>query len=240
MSKNENGHAKNIANANLLCSHIADLGAKYNPSNPKLSLANLQTLYNSAFASQEAVNNSVAPYSLAVDDRETLFAPIGKKITKLRKMYKATEGVTQAQLEDFMTIARKLKGVRKVKPIATTNTEEEQKQNSVSQMGYDFRTNNYDQLISLLQNTPNYNPNEAEYKVITLQQEKSQMLQATQAVADAFIPLNAARSLRNSTVYNSEDNLIDIFNRAKDYLFTILESNSPEYKAISRIKFKKR
>lgn len=240
MSKNETGHAKNIANANLLCSHIADLGAKYNPSNPKLLLANLQNIYNSAFTSQEAVNNSVAPYSLAVDNREKLFTPVSKKITKLRKMYKATEGVSQAQLEDFMTIARKLKGVRKVKPVATTNTEEEQKQNSVSQMGYDIRTNNYDQLISLLQNTPNYNPNEAEYQVATLQQEKNQMLQATQAVADTFIPLNAARSLRNNMVYNSEDNLVDLFNKAKDYLFTILESSSPEYKAISRIKFKTR
>jgi hypothetical protein len=223
-----------------LCSHIVDLGSKYNPSNPKLLLANLQNIYNSAFTSQEAVNNSVAPYSLAVDNREKLFTPVSKKITKLRKMYKATEGVSQAQLEDFMTIARKLKGVRKVKPVATTNTEEEQKQNSVSQMGYDIRTNNYDQLISLLQNTPNYNPNETEYQVATLQQEKNQMLQATQAVADTFIPLNAARSLRNNTVYNSEDNLVDVFNKAKDYLFTILESNSPEYKAISRIKFKTR
>ncbi|GAA4148772.1 hypothetical protein GCM10022217_00080 [Chryseobacterium ginsenosidimutans] len=239
MSKNENGHAKNIANANLLCSHITDLGAKYNPSNPKLLLTNLQSIYNSAFTSQEAVNNSVAPYSLAVDNREKLFTPVSKKITKLRKMYKATEGVSQAQLEDFMTIARKLKGVRKVKPVATTDTEEEQKQNSVSQMGYDIRTNNYDQLISLLQNTPNYNPNETEYQVATLQQEKNQMLQATQAVADTFIPLNAARSLRNNTVYNSDDNLIDTFNKAKDYLFTILESNSSEYKAISGIKFKK-
>ncbi|WP_042722914.1 hypothetical protein [Flavobacterium sp. B17] len=239
MSKNENGHAKNIANASLLCSHIADLGAKYNPSNQKLSLANLQSIYSSAFASQEAVNNSVAPYSLAVDHREKTFAPISKKITRLRKMYKVTEGVTQAQLEDFMTIARKLKGMRKVKVVATTDAEEEQKQNSVSQMSYDFRANNYDQLISLLQNTPNYNPNEEEYQVATLQQEKNEMLQATQAVTDAFIPLNSARSLRNETVYNAEDNLIDIFNKAKDYLFTILDSDSPEYKAISKIKFKK-
>lgn len=239
MSKNETGHAKNIANANLLCSHIADLGAKYNPSNQKLSLVNLQNLYTAAFASQESVNNSLAPYALAVDHREKTFAPISKKITRLRKMYKVTEGVTQAQLEDFMTIARKLKGMRKVKAVATTDAEEEQKQNSVSQMSYDFRTNNYDQLISLLQNTPNYNPNEEEYQVATLQHEKNEMLQATQAVTDAFIPLNAARSLRNQTVYNTEDNLVDTFNKAKDYLFTILDSDSPEYKAISKIKFKK-
>lgn len=53
MSKNETGHVKNIANANLLCTHIAELGAKYNPSNPKLLLTNLQNMYNTAFAHQE-------------------------------------------------------------------------------------------------------------------------------------------------------------------------------------------
>jgi len=239
MSKNETGHVKNIANANLLCTHIAELGAKYNPSNPKLLLTNLQNMYNTAFAHQETVNNSIAPYSLAVDHREKLFAPVSKKITKLRKMYKTTEGVTMAQLEDFMTIARKLKGVRKVNLDDAIDPEQKNKQISASQMSYDLRTNNYDLLVSLLQNTPGYSPNEKEYQVPTLQQEKVQMLQATQAVADSFIPLNAARTVRNNTVYNSEDNLVDTFNKAKDYMFTILDGNSLQYKTISKIKFKK-
>ena len=106
-------------------------------------------------------------------------------------------------------------------------------------MSYDQRTNNMDLLISLFQNTPNYNPNETEYKVTTLQAEKAQMLQTTQAVANTFVPLNNSRSLRNETMYNSVDNLVDTFNKAKDYLFTILDSNSVQYKAIGKIKFKK-
>ena len=77
-----------------------------------------------------------------------------------------------------MTIARKLKGIRKVNNSPTTDTSVEQTQHSTSQMSYDQRTNNYDLLISQLQNTPNYNPNEAEYQIATLQAEKAQMLQA--------------------------------------------------------------
>ncbi|AIN75134.1 hypothetical protein SL053_002364 [Flavobacterium psychrophilum] len=57
-----------------------------------------------------------------------------------------------------MTIARKLKGIRKVNNAPTTDSTEEQNQHSTSQMSYDQRTNNYDLLISLLQNTTNYNP----------------------------------------------------------------------------------
>lgn len=238
-STSEKGHAKNIANANLLNTQIIALGASYNPSNPKLKLTNLQNIYTNSFSNQEAVNTQVAPYSIAVDNRENIFKPFGKQITKLRKAYKATEGVTQAQLEDFMTIARKLKGIRKVNNAPTTDTTEEQTQHSTSQMSYDQRTNNVDLLISLLKNTPNYNPNEPEYQVATLQEQKNQMLQATQAVANTFIPLNNARSTRNNTMYISADNLVDTFNTTKDYLFTILDSNSVQYKSISKIKFRK-
>lgn len=239
-STSEVGHAKNIANLNLLNTNIVALGATYNPSNPKLLLPNLQNIYTTAFTEQASVNNLVAPYSVAVDEREVIFKPLNRELTKLRKAYKATEGVTQVQLEDFMTIIRKLKGVKKSKDNPSTDPKDEQDSYSTSQMSYDQRTNTMDLLISLLQNTPNYNPNENEYKISTYQAKKASMLVSTQAVADAFVPLNNARSTRNATLYNSADNLVDIANKAKDYLFTILDSSSAQYKAISKIKFKKR
>lgn len=239
-STSEVGHAKNIANLNLLNTNIIALGTIYNPSNPKLLLPNLQTIYTTSFTEQESVNNLVAPYSVAVDEREVIFKPLNRELTKLRKAYKSTEGVTQVQLEDFMTIIRKLKGVKKSKGNSSTDPKEEQDSYSTSQMSYDQRTNNMDLLISLLQNTPNYNPNENEYKIATYQAKKASMLSKTQAVADTFVPLNNARSARNTTLYNSEDNLVDIANKAKDYLFTILDASSAQYKAIAKIKFKKR
>ncbi len=238
-STSEVGHAKNIANLNLLNTNIIAIGATYNPSNPKLLLTNLQNIYSTALSQQETVSNLVAPYSIAVDEREAIFKPLNRELTKLRKAYKATEGVSQAELEDFMTVIRKLKGIKKTTTTASTNPEEEANSHSTSQMSYDQRTNTMDLLISLLQNTPNYNPNENEYKVATYQAKKASMLAKTQAVADTFVPLNNARSLRNSTLYNSDDNLVDIANKAKDYLFTILDSDSVQYKAISKIKFKK-
>jgi len=106
-------------------------------------------------------------------------------------------------------------------------------------MGYDQRTNNFGQLVELLQNTPNYTPNETEYQIATLLSEKDKMLQVTQAVADTFIPLGIARGARNKIMYQDTNNLVDTFNKAKDYLFTILDSNSPQYKAISKIRFRK-
>jgi hypothetical protein len=237
-STSEVGHAKNIANLNTLNANILALGAIYNPSNPKLQLVILQNTYTTASQHQENVNTLLAPYSFAVNDREILFKPLNKQLTKLRKAYKATEGVTQKELDNFMTISRKLKGIQKT-TTATVTSEQEQTKHSTSQLSYDQRTNNMDLLISLLQNTPNYNPNEAEYKIEVLQAQKEEMLQKTQAVINTYIPLNNARSIRNKTLYNAEENLVDIANKAKDYLFTILDTNSTEYKAIARLQFRK-
>lgn len=239
-STSEVGHAKNIANLNLLNTNISALGAIYNPSNVNIKLDKLQDIYTSAFNQQENVNSLLAPYSVAVDNREAIFKPLNRELSKLRKAYKATEGVTPVQLEDFMTIVRKLKGVSKTNTKTSTDPTTEQDSHSTSQMSYDQRTNTMGLLISLLQNTPNYNPNENEYKISSYQDKKTNMLASTQAVADTFVPLNNARSSRNNTLYNVEYNLVETANKAKDYVFTILDTNSEQYKAIARIKFKKR
>ena len=114
-SSSETGHAKNIANLNLLNTNIVALGPTYNPSNPKLFILKLQTTYDTGFTEQESVNKLVAPYTVAVDEREIVFKPLNRDLTKLRKAYKATDGVTIVQLQDFMTIIRKLKGIKKSK-----------------------------------------------------------------------------------------------------------------------------
>lgn len=239
-SQSEVGHAKNIANLNLLNTNIVELGTKYNPTNPKLLLANLQSTYTTGFNVQKNVNTLTAPYTVAVDQRELIFKPLNRDLTKLRKAYKASEGVTAVQLEDLMTVIRKLKGVRKTKIKPATNPEEAQTNYSTAQLSYDQRTNNMDLLIALLQNTPNYNPNEVEFKVVTYQNKKTEMLKKTAKVATTFVPLNNARSARNNALYSDLDNLVTLGNKAKDYLFSILEADSTQYKAISKIKFKTR
>lgn len=176
---------------------------------------------------------------MAAKERALVFAPIIPKLTKLRRVYKSTKGVSESQLEAFMTISRKYRGHRKNKPNQSTPPETEQNQHSVAQLSFDQRTNTFIQLIELLQNTPNYAPNEAEYQVTTLQNEKDQMKEATQKVADTYFSLSLARGKRNKVMYANELNLVDTFNTAKDYLFTILDTKSPEYKAIARLKFKK-
>lgn len=238
-STSETGHAKNVANANLFNSYAASLGAIYKPSNPELELAKLQSIYTQALADQEEVNTLLPPYTLAVKARQAVFAPINKKLTKLEKAYKTTTGVTAAQMENFQTIARKLKGTRKDATAAPTLPETQPDSHSVSQLSFDQRTNNYGQLIELFSSTPNYSPNEEEYKIPTLQNERTQMIQSTQQVAYTYFSLSQARTRRNKTIYTNDNNLVDTFNLAKDYISIILDKKSPEYTAFAKLKFKK-
>ena len=238
-STSETGHAKNIANLNKFNTFAVALGGTYNPSNPILEISKLQALYTKALSDQEKVNINLTPYSNAVDARELIFMPLNKQLTKLRKIFISTEGVGPLQIEDFMTIIRKLKGKRKPGEAKNATPEELENQHSISQMSYDQRTNTMDSLISLLANTPNFNPNEEEFKVDTYQAIKNQMLESTNAVNQTFTSLNTARSQRNTTLYNGSENLVETANKAKSYILGVLATSSLEYKAISKLQFKK-
>ena len=231
---NEKGNAKNIANALLIIEYILELGPIYNPTNSKLFLTNLQSLHQLAANQQQQVNALLAPYTLAVDNRESLFSMLNKKVTKLHNVLKTTEGINKLQLEDFMTVARRIKGKR----LSKINPDEGTTHHSTSHLSFAQRTNNFDILISFLINTPNYNPNEIEYQIDSLLQYKSQMLQATELVNTTYIALNNARSLKNDIMYRSQNNLVETFNKAKAYLLTIIDTESVQHKAISNIVFK--
>ncbi|MEC4050871.1 hypothetical protein OX284_015650 [Flavobacterium sp. SUN046] len=232
---NEKGNAKNISNALLITEYIIELGTTYNPTNSKLSLSNLQSTQQLAAFQQQQVNALLAPYTLAVDNREALFSGLNKKVTKLQNVLKTTEGITNLQIDDFMTVARRIKGKRLTK----IDPNDGVTHHSNAQLSFDQRTNNFDILISFLINTPNYNPNEIEFQINSLQQFKNQMLQATELVNTTYIALNKARSLKNDTMYRSQNNLVDTFNKAKVYLLTIIDSQSVQHKAISNIVFRK-
>lgn len=235
VSISEKGHAKNIANTDLLLSVIREKVDVYIPSNSKLKLENLQRVAEDGQDAQKKLNYLMPDYSNAVRERQEYFRPVNRYITKLRKSYKAVEDITEKKLENFMTVARRIKGVRKPGKSKIESAE----QHSVSQQSFDQRANNMEQMVALLAGTRNYSPNEEMFKLDTVKGMHKEMLAKTKAVAATFAPMNAARATRDAILYTNDDNLVDLFNAAKDYLFSILESDSTEYKAIARIRFRK-
>ena len=232
-STTEKGNAKNIANAFLLIEYITQLGANYNPNNDDILLPNLQSLYQLASNHQNHVNALMAPYVVAVDNRQLLFAQMNMLVSKLYKMFSVTPNVTQAHLDDFMTISRRIKGRRR------TQVNPDQNSHSVAHMSYAQRLNNFDILISLLINTPSYQPHETQYQIASLQLYKAQLQQSTDLVNVALIELTEARSRNNHILYLSDHSLVDTFNLARAYLLAITDFHSVQYHAIAKIIFKK-
>ena len=235
-SVSEKGHARTLADGQLLINYASQLGGEYNPSNSKILISNLQNLLSNSQSIHQNALNLVPAYSLAVTNREQIFAPKNKKAPLLKKALKATENVTPAMLDDFATLTRKYAGQRKK---AINPNSEDTNTHSVAQLSYDQKTNNYHQLAVFLQNVPNYNPNEVAYKVVTLLVEKNEMLAATQQVSNSYIPLTAARAERNNVMYLNPDGMVEIFAIAKNYILSVVPKTSPIYKAVVKLKFSK-
>ena len=173
-STSEVGNAKNVANFESLITSITAFGTNYNPSKDSLKLPALQTKLTASKESLNAVNIAQSAYSNAIAAREFAFEPFSKLITRVNNALKASDTTVQVD-ESAQTIVRKLQGKR-----ASVKFTEEQKaallaegkevnQISTSQLGYDDRVENFESLISFLQTVPEYNPNEEELKITTLQ-----------------------------------------------------------------------
>lgn len=236
--------AKNVTNFEALISIVTSFGAAYNPSKVSLKIPALKSLHFEAADSMTALKNAESATSTAVDTRELAFKSIGSLFTRINNALKASNSTVQAD-ETAKTIFRKLHGKR-----ASTKLTEEQKaallaegkeinQNSNSQMGYNDRVENFESLISFLQTVPEYNPNEEELKITTLQALLNDLRAKNISVMQSRITEDTARGLRKSVQNNPLTGLVDIGNDAKSYIKSVFGVKSVEYKLVSKLRFVK-
>ncbi len=237
-------HAKNVTNFETLISVVVSLGATYNPSKNSLKLPALQTLHSAATDSMTALKNAESATATAVDTRELAFKSIGSLFTRINNALKASNSTVQAD-DTAKSIFRKLHGKR-----ASAKLTEEQKaillaegkevnQNSNSQMGYDDRVENFESLISFLQTVPEYNPNEEELKITTLQALLSDLKAKNISVMQNRIAEDTVRGVRKSVQNTPLTGLVDIANDVKSYIKSVFGVNSTQYKLVSKLRFVK-
>lgn len=241
-STSETGHAKNVANFEKLVTDVTALGATYNPSKTNLKVTALNTQLTAAKASITAVNTAEATYKNAISAREAGFTLLSKLITRANNALKASD-TTQQVDESAMALVRKLQGRR-----ATPKMTEEQKkvasQNgkevievSSSQMSFDSRLDNFDKFIKLLASVAAYAPNEADLKVTALTTVYTDLKTKNAAVTSAEVALTNARIARNDLLYKATTGIVDVSVDVKTYIKSVYGATSPQYKAISNLKF---
>jgi len=74
-STSETGHAKNVANFEVLTSSCIGFGADYNPSNTNLQIPQLQTTLTTAKSAMQTVKNTGTTFENARNARELVVSP---------------------------------------------------------------------------------------------------------------------------------------------------------------------
>ena len=240
----ETGHAMNVANFDDLISFVKGYGETYNPSREALKLQSLVTLSKSGKDAINALNASLPAYTKAVAAREAAFEPLSKLVTKVMNSLKAIDTSDHID-ENALTFARKIQGKR-----ATAKRTEEEIQadkaagkelmeKSASQMGYDSRLDNFDKLIKLLSSVEQYAPNEADLKVVSLSALYEDLKIRNSEVIATTTPLSNARISRDKVLYKNGSGLVDTAMDTKTYIKSVFGASSPEFKQVSKLKFKK-
>ncbi len=245
LSTSETGHAKNVANFETLISFCIGYGATYNPSRDALKVANLQTLLTAAKAAITDCKAKETAFDNATDARKESFATLKALGTRIVNAL-SVSGVADSVVEGARAINRKLQGQRAkgsttTEPVATDLPPlgESKGAASSSQQSYDNLVEHFNGLIELVSSHAEYNPNETELKVATLQTYLAELKTANTNVVNENTAWSNSRISRDNTLYADTTGLVDIALDVKAYVKSVYNSTSPQYAQISSIEFKR-
>lgn len=237
----EQGHAKNLANFAQYIAIVTALGTDYDPGNPKIEIANLQSKLTDSQSTFDAVTPKATVETNKINERQAAFEPLQTLVTRINAA--AAANVEDAAfLKDLKTISRKLQGRRASEAIAddpNTPEDESQQSNSASQMSYDNRAANFAEYIDLLKSKAEYAPNETELKPVTLSAMLAEMQMTNTGVVTAVAEARAARADRDEVLYNDTDGLQILADLVKKYVKSVFGTDSLQYKQLQALKIKK-
>jgi hypothetical protein len=239
----ETGHAKNVATFEDLISFCKGYGATYNPTKASIKLTALTEMLTTAQTALQAVAQAKVVHDDATNEREISFAPLKPRATKIINALAATDAKEQT-VDDARTVINKIQGKR-ARAVEVPDEKalaagaEPVKTSSTSQQSFDKQIDHLTHLITLLTNEPNYQPNEEELKVVTLNTMLADMKAKNTAVIDSWTTLSNARIQRNKTLYHKKTGLTDTAQAVKVYVKSIYGPKSPEFKQVSALKFTK-
>ena len=246
-STTETGHHKNLANFEEMITVCAAFGAAYNPSNPKLTLSEMDVLKSNALDSLQLVKDTKAIFDNESDLREIIFTPFKKLSTRIVNSI-ASMGVATQTIDDIKTINFKIQGKRAKTPDAETPTptdpaspaeSNEIKKISVAQLSYDSNIENFGKIIARLNTETKYQPNETELQINglnTLLAEMKTINTKTVTTANAY---KIALIKRNEILYTTVTGLTDTAQKVKKYILSVYGTTNPNYKMVSKLIFKK-
>lgn len=240
MSNNETGHYKNIAALEELIIYVTKLGAKYNPSNPQLTIDSLQSLYDRAKSGYRQVTQLTTDFNNAVGERALQFDQVKSFATQVVSAFKTSSKANGEQLADLQTFNRKIQGLRASAkkptepvdpntPVPTTI--------SASQQSFDMRYDYVQKMVEAVVAEPTYNPNESDLTKDALRDFADRLAAANTKVAKTFEDVRSARITRDTALYGPDDGIYAVQASVKDYIKSAFKAKSTAYKQALAIRF---
>ncbi len=247
-STSETGHAKNVANFETLVSFCVGYGTAYNPSRDALKVTNLQTLLTAAKAAIADCKANETTFDNATHARMDAYSNLKSLGTRIVNAL-SVSGVADTVIEGAKTINRKLQGQRAngsataapatTEGTASTPATPAPATASSSQQSYDNLVEHFNGLIELVNSHTEYNPNETELKVATLQTYLTELKAANTNVVNTNTTWSNSRISRDNLLYADTTGLVDIALDVKAYIKSVFNSTSPQYAQVSGIEFKR-
>ena len=238
----EGGHVKNVANAKEAVLRYTYLGTRYNPTNPDLSVASMNALIAQAEAVLDALGISEPLLDLRLKERAAAFRPLNRRVTRMVNVYEAS-GNDPLLLTKLRTLANDIKGIRATpKPQPVVNPDgsvTEPNTISTAQTSFDLKLANFDKFIKTLQTDTAFEANEADLKKAALLAMHAGMESANTAVNVAQPAVDNDRIERDRVLYAEPGGLVPVMLRSKVYAKGAFGSDSPEYKQVSGIEFRR-
>lgn len=156
----ETGHARNVQRFEELVTYVAGWGAPYNPSNTTIQLIALQSKLANGNSVMDDVSNSLAQTKTAVNERENVFAGLGKLCTRAVNYYAST-GTAANEIDDAKSLNAKIQGKRSTPAVLDDpNTPEDESLNSISasQQSFTQQVEHFDNMIVLFEQDALYGP----------------------------------------------------------------------------------
>ena len=181
-STSETGHAKNVANLQKLTEQVT-VYTLYNPPVDNLKVTNLQTLYTTASAKLNEVEDKRNANKNAITVRQSAFENLKSTATKIINHLEIL-GLPSGTIDQAKSLNRVIQGGQKKAVTPPEQGKEETKTVSTSRQSYTQMAENFGILLQLLGTIPTYNPNEDDFKDF--------MISAIDKVSEHFMSFDKA------------------------------------------------
>jgi hypothetical protein len=237
----ETGHAKNVANFSDLITICKGFGNRYNPARKDFALETATAQLQAAEQLQKNLNNVVGARITTVAQKDEVFKPMSKRITRAVSSFKSCAPLP-GELSNAQTIAKLIKGESNKKGGKAIeqpqNPEAPKNGHSTSRMSMDSRVENLNRLIEVFASSGVYNFNEADLSLQGLYAFSAELKAKSDLVTVAERAEGEARTQRNKALYTPKTGLVAVGNGIRDYVKGVFGTDSPEYKAVLRITFR--